>query len=167
MKKWKKSVMVMMALGLMTGLAGCGGAKETTGNVSALEQAEPSALAAYIVENTVFKDSISQVDGEIFYSLYNLSEEIAPEAVLYSSTGATAEEVAVIQAADGKVEDVLQACEDRIQAQKEGFENYVPGELDKLSDPILESYGNTVILVVCDDKEAAKKLLDGYGAQEL
>lgn len=158
----------VMVLVICFVFVGCGneGAKKAAGNDKVLEQADVDTLGAYLVKNTEFKDYMSKVDQEIFYSLYNLNGDVVKSAVLYSSTGATAEEVAVIKAADGKAEDVVKACKERIQAQKDGFENYVPEELDKLSKPVLKSYGNTVILVVCNDSDAAGKLIADYDGKE-
>ncbi|QAT43529.1 DUF4358 domain-containing protein [Aminipila luticellarii] len=160
---------VVMVLAACVLLAGCGGGdvKEASGNEKVLEQADVEALGAYLVKNTEFKDYMSEVDEQIFYSLYNLNDDLVEDAVLYSSTGATAEEVAVIEAEDGKAEDVVKACEERIQAQKEGFENYVPAELDKLSRPVLKTYGNTVILMVCNDSDAAEKLIADYDGKDV
>ncbi|QHI72819.1 DUF4358 domain-containing protein [Aminipila terrae] len=160
---------VIMVLVICAVFTGCnkGGSKETAGNEQILEQAKVSDLGEYIVKNTQFKDYMSKVDNDIFFSLYNLNKDLVDDAVLYSSTGATAEEVAVIKAVDGKTEDVVKACKDRIQAQKEGFENYVPEELDKLSKPVIKTFGNTVVLVVCNDSDAADKLLANYDSKEI
>ncbi|MHC1722653.1 MAG: DUF4358 domain-containing protein [Aminipila sp.] len=160
------SIMLIIACFVFTGCNN-GKSTETSGNQQALEQADVKTLGSYIVQNTEFKDYISEVDKEIFFSLFNLDEQIVDDAVLYSSTGATAEEVAVIKAADGKAEEVVKACEGRIQAQKEGFENYVPGELEKLSKPVILTFGNTVIYVVCDDSDAAEKLITNYENKEI
>lgn len=140
---------------------------QTLGNEQVLEQADVETLGSYLADNIEFKDYMSKVDNDIFFSLFNLDEQMVDDAVLYSSTGATAEEVAVIKAADGKAEDVVKACEGRIQAQKEGFENYVPEELEKLSKPVILTFGNTVIYVVCDDSDAAEKLITNYDNKEI
>lgn len=164
-----KICLIILIIGsvVFTGCKNNAESTETLGNQQLLEQAEVKTLGSYIVENTEFKDYISEVDNEIFFSLFNLDEQTVDDAVFYSSTGATAEEVAVIKAADGKAEDVVKACEGRIQAQKEGFENYVPEELEKLSRPVILTYGNTVIYVVCEDSNAAEKLINNYDNKEI
>ncbi len=110
---------------------------------------------------------MSIVDEEIFFSLYDLDEIDVKEVTLYASTGATAEEVAVIKTKDGKAEAVEKACRKRIEAQKQGFEDYVPKELEKLEKPVIMKAGNSVIMVVCDDREAAEKLLANYENTEV
>lgn len=164
-----KVCLIMLIIGciVFTGCKNNDASTETLGNQQVLEQVDAKTLSSYIVENTEFKDYISEVDKEIFFSLFNLDEQTVDDAVFYSSTGATAEEVAVIKAVDGKSQDVVKACEGRIQAQKEGFENYVPEELEKLSKPVILTYGNTVIYVVCDDSDAAEKLIKNYDNKEI
>lgn len=164
-----KVCLIMLIIGciVFTGCKNNDASTETLGNQQVLEQVDAKTLSSYIVENTEFKDYISEVDKEIFFSLFNLDEQTVDDAVFYSSTGATAEEVAVIKAVDGKAEDVAKACEGRIQAQKEGFENYVPEELEKLSKPVIMTYGNTVIYVVCDDSDAAEELIKNYDNKEI
>jgi len=162
-------ICVMALIIICFALTGCDENKstETVGNQQILSQADVKVLGEYIVDNTEFEDYISQVDNEIFFSLFNLDEDVIEDAFFYSSTGATAEEVAVIKAKDGNGEAVMKACEGRIQAQKDGFENYVPDELDKLSKPVIFNADNVTIYVVCDDSEAAEKLIANYDNKEI
>ena len=75
--------------------------------------------------------------------------------------GATAEEIAVITVSDKEnVSKVEEAVKARIESQKEGFENYVPEELTKLSDPVIRTVGNTVIVCVSDHNDQAEKIID-------
>lgn len=157
-------IFVLMLAIVCFAFSGCSNnnSNESLENKDIIEQAAPEDLSSYIVENTEFEDYMSKIDTEIFYSLFNLDEKIVSDAQLYSSTGATAEEVAVIKVTDGNLENVLKACEDRIEAQKQGFENYVPEELEKLSNPLILNFGNTVIFVVCNDNDAVEKLIADY-----
>lgn len=159
--------MVIIASFVFTGCNNDNEVIETSENEQVLEQAEVETLGKYIVDNIEFEDYISKVDKEIFFGLFNLKEEMVEDAVLYSSTGATAEEVAVLKSVDGNVQDVIEACEGRIQAQKEGFENYVPKELEKLSQPVLLSFGNTVVFIVCNDSEAIQELIANYNNMDI
>ena len=149
-------------------LVGCAGKSEQASVSKKDIQVEPQKLADYIVKNTEFKDYMNTVDQEVFLSLYNLDSSVVEKAVLYASTGATAEEVAVIKPKDSKgMETIQKACEQRIEAQKQAFENYVPGELTKLNTPIMEQVGDTFVLVVCDDSEKAQKIIEQYSGQEV
>ncbi len=168
MKKIKIFTLVAVIITMGFVMAGCGkDTKPVSDDNVALEQASSTDLSKYLIENIEFKDSMSIVDEEIFFSLYDLDEIDVKEVTLYASTGATAEEVAVIKTKDGKAEAVEKACRKRIEAQKQGFEDYVPKELEKLEKPVIMKAGNSVIMVVCDDREAAEKLLANYENTEV
>lgn len=157
--------MILMMTGLM--MSGCGAKTEPTASGNAIK-VEPQKMADYIVQNTTFKDDMSAVDKDIFLSLYNLDDTTVKDAVLYASTGATAEEVAVITGVDQKSLDIIEkACEQRVEAQKQAFENYVPAELTKLKTPVIKRVGNAVIFIVCDDSSKAEKLVDNYSNTEV
>lgn len=163
-------IVITMVIIVCCIFTGCNNNKEdigTFGNEQVLEQVDVQDLGKYIVDNTDFKDYINKVDKEIFFGLFNLKDEMVEEAVLYSSTGATAEEVAIIKTVDGKLQDVIDVCKGRIQSQKESFDNYVPEELEKLSDPVILNFGNTVVFVVCDDSEATQELISNYDNMEI
>ncbi|MFV0518596.1 MAG: DUF4358 domain-containing protein [Aminipila sp.] len=168
MKKIKIFTLVAVIITMGFVMAGCGkDTKPVSDDNVALEQASSTDLSKYLIENIEFKDSMSIVYEEIFFSLYDLDEIDVKEVTLYASTGATAEEVAVIKTKDGKAEAVEKACRKRIEAQKQGFEDYVPKELEKLEKPVIMKAGNSVIMVVCDDREAAEKLLANYENTEV
>lgn len=165
-----KNIRLFLIMAILTCLliTGCG--LDEVQNVSenqALEQAEISHVGEYIVENTEFKDYMSEIDTDIFFGLFNINEESVEEAVLYGSTGATAEEVAVIKSTEGNVGKIEEACRQRVEAQKEGFENYVPEELEKLETPLILTIGDIVIFVVCEDSKEAEKLISNYGNAEI
>lgn len=165
MMKNKKITLVMTSILLISMLlAGCG--KDSTENTlrkqEALENADIEELAEYLEKNIEFDDFMSKVDKDILLSLYNLDENSVEDAVMYSSTGATAEELAVIQAKSGKSQEVAELCRGRIESQKEAFQNYVPEEMEKLSNPIIEKYGDRVVVIVCNDTKEAYDAIDAF-----
>ena len=161
-----KFCVVIMILCLMCSFVACGG--DTTGeenSSSALQSAAASDVAQYLKENTQFEDAMDSLDVDIAVSLFNLTENevLLEDSTVICSTGATAEEIAVFTACDGAVEQVVAACESRVEAQKIGFENYVPKELEKLEDAVIRKEGNKVIFVVCNYAQNAEKLIKNYG----
>ncbi len=155
MKIGKKIVSAILVVCFgVTLLTGCGGGKELT--VSASE------LAEKLSQGVGFTDQMSKAENRMFFTLYDVEETIVSDVALYVSTGATAEEVAVITVADSaNLPKVEQAVRERVASQKEGFENYVPEELTKLSDPVIRTSGNTVILCVSDHNDKANEIIDG------
>jgi hypothetical protein len=149
-------------------LSGCSKESEKTVAESIDMKVETQKMADYIVEKTEFADFMSLVDFEIFLSLYNLDESIVKDASMYASTGATAEEVAVIIPYDEAELELIQvACEERIEAQKDGFKNYIPEELVKLENPVMKRVGDAFIFVVCNDKDKAEELINNYSNTEI
>ena len=176
MMNYKKALAFIGIMVLIMALmAGCGPAEdedvqtggEVEGSTNAPIEDEQNTgltdeeIADYIMENIEFDDQMNKIGTNVFYSLYNLDDTAVSKAVVYESTGATAEEVAVIEAVDAAgCETIITAINDRIQAQKESFEDYVPSELEKLDNPVIYEEDNTVILIVCNDNKAANNLLE-------
>lgn len=151
--KRKLSLSAGALLAAMTLLfAGCG-SQELTIDVA--------QAADTIKESVTFKDTISELPESRFDTLYAVQEGDVVSRKVYVSSGATAEEIAVIEAKDadaaGRVEE---AAQQRIADQKEGFENYQPAEMTKLNNPVLEVKGRYVFLVVCDDPQQARDAID-------
>ena len=134
-------------------LTGCSGAKTLT--VSTGE------LADKLATEVGFTDQMSKVEDRTFFALYNVEKSTVLQSAVYMSTGATAEEIAVVKAADANsFAAIEQAMKERIGSQKTGFENYVPSELDKLSKPVIKIVGDTVILCISDHNDKAEQVID-------
>lgn len=153
----KKICIVMAALLCVAGLvAGCG-EKNQAKNI------DVEKLASDLIQNVKFQDQMTEITPEVFEALYQIDKSKVAEAAVYTSTGATAEEVAVIKAASSKdVDDVKQAVLNRIEFQKSEFKDYVPAELDKLSNPVLLVTGDYVILCISNDNTKAEDVIRPY-----
>jgi hypothetical protein len=102
------------------------------------------------------------VDDKTAQKLYGFGDGVVRNMKVYESTGATAEEVAVFEAKDeASAQTVKKAAQDRIENQKEGFQDYQPKEMTKLKNPILVQSGKYVVLCVSNDNTAAQKAIDG------
>lgn len=150
----KKVIAIMLSLCLtLVMLTGCSGAKTLT--VSTGE------LADKLAAEVGFTDQMSKVEDRTFFALYNVEKSTVLQAAVYMSTGATAEEIAVIKAVDtNSVAAIEQAMKERVESQKTGFENYVPTELDKLSKPVIKIVGDTIILCISDHNDKAEQVID-------
>ncbi len=117
-------------------------------------------MAETIFEQLEFEDEMTKVSDDLFFGLFNLDEEKVQALAAYESTGATAEEIVVTVAAEGCEADVRAAFAERVESQKESFRDYVPKELEKLSDAVIFKKGKIAILVVCNDSSKANKILE-------
>lgn len=151
----KKAVAMVLTLCLCAAVfAGCSGGKSLS--------VTPAELADRLAAQVGFSDQMSKVENRTFYALYHVEESMVSQAAAYMSTGATAEEIAVVKATDTKnIAAIEQAMKERVESQKTGFENYVPAELEKLSRPVIKTVGDTVILCISDHNDQAERIISG------
>ena len=160
----KRLMTFVLALIMVMTLAACGGGSQDYNPYA--RDLDEDAFAATLLAKIEFSDIMTKVDddaAEILYSLYGLTENDYDDLSVYMSTGATAEEIAVIS-----VENEDQAAKvgavlvDRIDAQIKSYENYAPDEVEKLSNAIVEQVDDVVILIVCEDYEQYRTAKDDF-----
>ena len=139
-------------------LAGCGG----TPPAQSAQPVDPTVLADKLLTwDGLFSDQLEAVDGEVGLGLYGLEEDDLSQSLFYLSGGATAEELAVLTAAeDDGAEAVAQACRTRVERQLEAVRQYQPDEVQKLENAVIRTQANQVILVVGADSKLAEQALD-------
>lgn len=136
-----------LAIVLVLALVGCGDSKEPFN----VEQDTEALLAG-----GAFSEELEEMDKAIFVRLYGLDEEKLTDGKVYGSTGATAEEVAVLEF-DGEeaAKAAVALCEERLAYLKESNESYRPQEMPKLEKAVIRQIGNTVLFLVANDYDAA------------
>lgn len=151
MKKW---ISFGATLALVLALAACSG-----GSKAAAEY-DPAATSAALLDSGAFSETLEPLDADLVPDLYGL--EVAPdEAAVYTSTGATAEEVAVMKFADQSAADAaLTALETRVADQKEACQDYLPAEMPKLEQAVVKESGKSVLLLVASDYDKGQSALD-------
>ena len=153
MKRSLRNGAVLLLLIITAALTGCGGSV----NVSTAEFAD--ALKSGIA----YKDDLSQIDLDTAGMFYNFGDASIDEAVFYESSGATAEEIAVIkcstEADAGKVETILK---NRVNEQIESYKDYVPEEVGKLNAAVVSRKGNCAVLSVSDEPDKAREIIKSY-----
>ena len=155
MKKMRNLMVLSVAI-LCLALTGCGGGKVSDGS-----DIDGSALAQRLVQEVAFEDQLTQVEEETALALYGLSSDQVASAVVYVGTGATAEEIAVLEGVDGKSAEAIKSqVDERISSQLADYGDYKPEEVPKLENPVLKTRGKFVILCVSGDNETAKSIID-------
>ena len=86
------------------------------------------------------------------------------KSVVYLGSGATAEEITVLECtdADAAKNQVEPAMKQHIENQITSFESYVPAEVAKLKEAVIRVGGKYVAVCVSDDSAAAEKIIDQY-----
>ena len=122
-----------------------------------------SALGNDLKSQIVYQDELMELDADTASMFLNLSDIDIVNSAIYEGSGATAEEIVVLECSSAdEASKAKSMLEDRVKEQKESFTDYVPGELTKLDAAVIKSAGNYAILSVSDDSSKASSIIDGY-----
>lgn len=111
-------------------------------------------------------DDMEGLDADIAFLLYGLEDAGLEREDLKScsgrrSAGATCEEAAVLIFTDSdKAETAAGALKDYVQRQIDENVDYRPAEIPKLENAYIDRRGESVLLVVASDIDAAKKAVE-------
>ena len=120
-------------------------------------------LASKIAENNYFEDQLEKVDSEMIMEAYNFSSDEIEKLVSYQGSGASSEEIVILQVKDkSKLNSVKDKINKRLEERKEAFENYLPKEVGKIENNILRVERNYIILCISNDNNGVNKLLNEY-----
>lgn len=120
-----------------------------------------SKLAEDIMENIKFEDELNKVDNETANKLYDINNAVSQ--VVYMSSGATAEEIAIFEFKDEEnCKIALEKANNRIEEQKQSFKDYMPKEMKKIEDAIVVSKNKYLIVCIADNQDDIEKILNKY-----
>ena len=144
-----KVMSVVCVLALLLTLTACGGSDSQP-------QKSAAEIADAIYSTQTFQDTLNAIDSDMLGDYYRIdAADLTDSKVYVSGSFSTAEEIAVFQASSSDaVENIKKAIDTRLEDLKLAFENYVPGEMTKINDPVLITKGTTVVLVLAEDTAA-------------
>ncbi len=149
---------ICLLLVLATSVSACSVEKDT--NKEQPLSLDMTALAARLQEDLNLTEELSPVEEEVFGYLYDIAPESYTEQVLLLSTGATADEICLVRAADKNSQKAMkEKMIARIDAQKESFATYLPQEAAKLENAVITEQGDYLFLVVCSQPEKADNII--------
>lgn len=100
-------------------------------------------------------DKTSPLDAHKICYFYGIDQEKIADAYGYISDVALADEIVIMQAADGvDVGELETAANNRLTKQKDSFKDYIPEEAKRLEDAQIVTQGNYVMYLVSDNKDA-------------
>ena len=150
----KKKIAAMMFLIMLGTLAGCSKEKKEDRVI------DVHTMAQSLLNDITYEDQLTKVEGNMFQMIYGISQEDIEEYEAYVSTGATAEEIAVIKAKDeATAESMEEKLTERVEAQKNSFANYIPKEVEKLEEAVVYQEGVYVVLSISNDDEKAEEII--------
>ena len=165
----KKHLCLALALVLLLGLAACGSNASSGNGENGAPPLYFSGHVAKIDESGAFTADLydlEEIDADTAFLLYRLGDhglerEDLKECTVLHSAGATCEEAAVLvfTSADG-AKTAVDALSDYIAGQIDENTDYRPAEIPKLENAWISTRGETVLLVVANDLDAAKKAVE-------
>jgi hypothetical protein len=152
LKKLKFGAFVALFIAIMTIASGC-----------SLSYAEPScAEVTEAVMSQIEFPSPSPKDINTIGAYYALDPaKIADMSVYVCASGAYPDEIAVVKFIDNPGAKLgLEAVNLRADELRNTFIDYTPEEMYKLKNPVIEQYGNYVVLCASSDNEKAAEIIE-------
>lgn len=120
-------------------------------------------IANALSEDVDFAEKLNPVHDRIIANLYGVESGDAVAGMVLTSSGATAEEIAIFEVKDAKqAKAIKEKIYQRIEDKKGDFENYIPKEMGKLNDPCVAYNGDLVVMCLSDSNEDAEKILESF-----
>lgn len=150
----KKILSVFLSGILVLSLAACG--------EKAPAAFDPARDAQALMDEAgIFVETLEAIDQTTACALYGIDESTVTASAVYMANATSAEEVAIFTLAD---EEATQAAAKqlgyRVDDRIDELTGYLPAEVPKLETAVVETRGNSVLLLVCSDYDGAKKVLE-------
>lgn len=141
-------VLIMM----MVLLTGCGNKEQ--------ESIDAKEVADQLLNEVTYDSNMDQMNDDMIALLYDVDAADVSKQIVYCSTDATADEIAVFESTSKEAAERIEtAVKQRVEDQKSSFEGYVPKEVDKLEKAVIKKIGNVVILSVSNDSDKANEVI--------
>lgn len=150
----KRMICLLLAVMTVFTTAACGDKSATI---------DAAALGAALAERVEFSTEMKEMSADELG--YFLELPVKCEVGAYMNTGATAEEIFVVECYNKTDAAALKvSIQAYLDSQKQEMERYQPEEVARLSDAIFATYGTCVILCVTSDTTTANAVIKEYTA---
>lgn len=120
-------------------------------------------LAEEISKSNAFEDQLEKIDSEMTMQDYNFSTDEIEQLVSYQGSGATSEEIVILQVKEkSNINSVKEKINTRLSERREAFESYLPTEVGKIDNSILRVEGNYIILCVTNDANTVNNVINKH-----
>ena len=155
----KVLIMIVIAIMILVVVGGILVINNTNKNI----QIDIDELAAKIMETGAFTDDLAKIDSEMIKDDYGFTNEEIKEIVSYQGSGATSEEIVILQVNDkSNLNSVKEKINTRLTERREAFESYLPEEVFKINNNILEVKGNYIIMCISNDSNKVNEAINNY-----
>jgi len=146
----KKLIVFVLTLVMCLSLFACGS-----------KEIDVKALADSLKDGITYTDILFDVSDDMISTMYELPETV--KGVAYAGSGATAEEVAVFEATDeNEAKDVETALKARLDSRADSYASYLPDEVEKIENAVVERCGKYVAMCVSDSPDQASKIISNF-----
>ena len=144
-----KKQMILCLAGLMLLFSACGTSAAGEDRTLDLED-----MAEQILDSGVFEEPLNEAEDGIAELLYGITDAV--DSHLYVASGAVADELALFEFEDEEsAGEAVELAEARVSSQRESFASYLPAEVTKLDDAVIEVWGRYLIVCVSGDPGAS------------
>lgn len=120
-------------------------------------------LASKLKNEGEFDDLLETTSKEIILQEYELEENMIQDLVTYQGSGASAEEILIIEAKNSQnVSDIKTQIEKHLLEKEEAYANYLPDEVEKIQDKVLKIDNNYVILCISKNSDKIEEIIKEY-----
>lgn len=160
MKSNKIYILCMVAF-LLIYMTGC--QSESVPNSENTKEIDIVLLSGGLHDTLDSSGQIDQVDTSMVETIYAVQKNDVTSCIVYMSTGATADEIAVFEC---KSAEAAQRLEKVLEARRKDeinvFKDYAPEEVAKLEDAIIMQKDRYAVYCVTPDTKKAKEVIDSY-----
>lgn len=119
------------------------------------------AVSNDILSEITFDDQLVLLNEDNMKLTYNFGEYV--DMLVYSGSGATAEEIIIVECTDPTAADKMYTNIDIYYKNKKFyFKDYNPDETYKLNEPVFIRLGKYVIYCISPDTESVRKIIDSH-----
>lgn len=152
----KKFAAAAVTLLMVCFFAGCQGGEQA-------KDIDVTKLADDLKTQITYQDELSKISDDMFATVYKMDMDSIKTAVAYASSGATAEEIVVVEANSADdVDAIKQALDERVAYLKAGYEDYGPQEVPKIDNAVIKTSGNYAAMCISDDSAKAEEVINSY-----
>lgn len=157
----RKIMCSALALVMLLSVTACG--KEDS-NDNKKASAPLKEITTEVIEKSDIKfPEMVEVSEDNFQFRYGIeADDYTEYSVYWAGSGGDADEVCIIKAASGKLDDVKNSVKSRLDSQKEVFKDYVPEEYDQLCESEIKTKSGYVYWVCSDDNKKAEEKILSY-----
>ncbi|MDR0223185.1 MAG: DUF4358 domain-containing protein [Oscillospiraceae bacterium] len=161
MKRIKTLLLSVIFISLLTSCKPAEDVFASDGVAPEKESKPVSEITAAIIEGGDFPEMTAKTADDLEYK-YGLDADGVVEASFYvNPAGTNPDEIVVLKMASAdKAAEAAEFFEKYAQERLKSWRDYLPAEVYKLENAVIETNGDYVVMFICGDGEKAKEIFE-------